>query len=76
MDAKGRELTAHIEVASANCLAVLVDDAAAAYPVRIDSTFSDANWVSMGAIQRPKASVSATAVDGSGNLYISGAFLL
>ncbi len=29
-------------------LAVVVNDADAVYPVRIDPTFSDANWVSMG----------------------------
>ena len=31
-------------------LAVVVNDAEAVYPVRIDPTFSDANWVSMGGI--------------------------
>jgi hypothetical protein len=29
-------------------LVVLVDDAHAVYPIRIDPTFSDANWISMG----------------------------
>ncbi len=28
-------------------LAVLLDDADAVYPVRIDPTFSDANWIGM-----------------------------
>ena len=31
-------------------LAVVVNDAEAVYPVRIDPTFSDANWVSMGGL--------------------------
>ena len=53
-DANGKELPARIEVEpnSALCtphsslgMAVVVNDAAAVYPVRIDPTFSDANWV-------------------------------
>ena len=27
---------------------MVVNDAGAVYPVRIDPTFSDANWISMG----------------------------
>src|SRR5262249_25841697 len=56
-------------------LAVLVDDAEAAYPVRIDPTFSDANWISISpSIPGADDSVYAAVVDGSGNLYIGGAF--
>jgi hypothetical protein len=47
-DASGRELTARLEVLSADRLAVSVADANAAYPVRIDPTFSDADWLSLG----------------------------
>ena len=47
-DATGQELTAHLEVLSADQLAVSVADANATYPVRIDPTFSDADWVSLG----------------------------
>ena len=47
-DARGRELPAKIEVLSSNRLVVAVDDVAAEYPVRIDPTFSDANWFSLG----------------------------
>ena len=46
-DATGRELTARLEVLSADRLAVSVADANATYPVRIDPTFSDADWVSL-----------------------------
>src|ERR1019366_9066376 len=42
-DATGRELTACLEVLSADRLAVSVADANAIYPVRIDPTFSDAD---------------------------------
>jgi hypothetical protein len=47
MDATGRELTARMEVLSVDQLAVRVADANATYPVRIDPTFSDADWVSL-----------------------------
>ena len=40
------------------------------------ATFSDANWISMGGIPGANGSVSAAAVDGSGNLYICGDFTL
>ena len=55
-------------------LAVLVNDADAVYPVRIDPTFSDANWISMGGIPGANGAVYAAVVDGSGNLYIGGEF--
>lgn len=44
-DAVGRRLNARLEVASADALRVIVEDTAAAYPVRIDPTFSDADWL-------------------------------
>ncbi len=55
-------------------LVVVVNDADAAYPVRIDPTFSDANWISMGGIPGPNGLVFATVVAGSGDLYIGGYF--
>ncbi len=73
-DATGKELTARLDVLSASRLAVRVTDANATYPVRIDPTFSDANWVSLGAFPGANGNVSAAAVDDSGNLYIGGGF--
>ena len=76
-DATGKELPARIEVLSGEPepgLAVVVNDADAVYPVRIDPTFSDANWVSMGGIPGANGDVYAAVVDGSGNLYIGGVF--
>jgi hypothetical protein len=73
-DATGRELTAHLEVLSTDRLSVCVADANATYPLRIDPTFSDANWMSMGGIPGVTSYVYAAAVDGSGNLYIGGTF--
>ena len=47
----------------------------AVYPIRIDPTFSDANWIRMNpSIPGAGSSVYAAAVDGSGNLYVSGCF--
>ncbi len=60
--------------AHAPMLAVLVDDTAAVYPVRIDPTFSDANWSGLGDFGVANGTVAAAAVDGAGNLYIGGEF--
>ena len=83
-DANGRELPARMEVATApeskirnqksEILRVVVNDAAAVYPVRIDPTFSDANWSSMGGVAGANEWVNAAVVDGLGNLYIGGTF--
>lgn len=76
-DANGRELVAKLEVLSPERLAVRVEDDVATYPVRIDPTFSDADWVSLNpGIQGGSGTVSAIAVDGSGNLYLGGNFIL
>src|SRR5258707_2455243 len=37
-------------------------------------TFTDANWINMGGILPANGKVYATAMDGSGNLYIGGLF--
>lgn len=75
-DATGKELTARLEVISADRLAVRVSDENSTYPVRIDPTFSDANWVSMNP-GMPGANfyVKALAVDASGNVYAGGDFV-
>ena len=74
LDASGRQLTAKLEVLADNRLAVRLDDRGAQYPVRIDPTFSDENWISMGGIPGANGLVYAMAVDSSGNLYIGGDF--
>ncbi len=70
-DATGRQLTARLEVLSPDRLAVSVADVNATYPVRIDPTFSDADWVSLGSGM--DGAVDALAVSGA-NLYAGGAF--
>lgn len=73
-DAAGRGLHARVEVASINRIVLAVDDTEAVYPVRIDPTFSDQDWIGMGGIPGADSFVYASAVDGSGNLYIGGYF--
>ena len=73
-DANGQELPAKLEVAGVRKLEVRVDDRGAAYPVRIDPTFSDADWLIMSDIAGVGGAVKALVVDGFGNLYIGGLF--
>ena len=70
-DATGRQLTARLEVLSADRLAVSVADANATYPVRIDPTFSDVQWSPLGSGMNDE--VIALAVNGT-NLYAGGIF--
>ncbi len=72
-DATGRKLAARLEVVSADRLAVSVTDIGAFYPVRIDPTFTDANWVSLGSGM--DGVVYALAVSGT-NLYAGGRFTM
>src|SRR6266851_1579154 len=69
-------LTSAATSSETSALAVVVDDTDAVYPVRIDPTFSDANWISMGGIPGANGPVDAAVVDSSGNLYIGGGFSL
>ena len=70
-DATGRELPARLEVLAPDRYAIRVDDAAAAYPIRIDPYFSDANWAAMRGGMND--GVQALAVSGP-NLYAAGKF--
>ena len=75
-DATGRELTVRLEVLSPDRLAVRVADADPTYPVRIDPTFSDADWVSLNpGMVGANGEVSAIAVnDNEGLVYVGGRF--
>ncbi len=70
-DASGNKLLAKLEVLTDNRLAITLNDTAAEYPVRIDPTFSDANWFVLGTGMN--SSVYALAVSGS-NVYAGGNF--
>lgn len=51
-----------------------VDDADALYPARMDPTFSDDNWISLGGLPGVNGGVNAAVLDGADNLYIGGFF--
>jgi hypothetical protein len=56
---------------------VRVADAKATYPVRIDPTFSDANWVIVNpGLLGADSDVRAMVVDGNGNVYVGGDFIV
>ncbi len=75
-NARGSKVNARLEVLSPHRLVVVLDDALALYPVRIDPTFSDANWIGFGGTPGTSGTVDAAVVDGSGNLCIGGGFTL
>lgn len=75
VDARGRVLEARLEARAADCLEVSVDDSLAAYPVRIDPTFSDLDWTSLNqGLAGANLLVAAAAVDSGGRLYVGGYF--
>jgi len=74
VDARGHNLPAQMRVISESLIRVIVADAAAVYPVRIDPTFSDEDWGSMGGLLGADEFVSAAVADAVGNLYIGGYF--
>ena len=73
LDARNRELQAKLAVESPRTLAVMVADANAVYPIRIDPTFSDANWHSMDFTSGTEEQIHAVAVMG-GDVYVGGSF--
>lgn len=86
-DANGDELQARFELkntsrqevqspAPQEILLAVIDASHAVYPIRIDPTFSDANWLSLGGIPGVDSSVYASVVDTNGNLYVGGAFTI
>ncbi len=70
----GLETRATLESTPKPMLAVIVNDTDAVYPIRIDPTFSDANWITTGSSPGADSYVYATVVDDAGKLYIGGAF--
>jgi len=73
LDARNRQLPARIVVESPRTLAVMVADANAVYPIRIDPTFSDADWHGMGFSYGPGEQIHAVAVM-EGDVYVGGSF--
>jgi len=75
MDAKGKTLVAKMEAMNGSELKIMVEDAGAAYPVTIDPTITDADWVSMGGFAGAYGNVRALLLK-SGRLYIAGFFTM
>lgn len=73
-DASGKALEAVVQVTGTRELCLQVQDQSAVYPIRIDPTFSDEDWVSMGTVSGVGGNVYAAVSDGAGNLYIGGDF--
>lgn len=74
-DASGKELTAKMIATSSSQISIVVQDINADYPILIDPTFSDANWVKMsnGGVGTNEAPFQIDS-DPDGSLYIGGRF--
>jgi hypothetical protein len=72
-DARGRTLAAHLEATTAQRITIVVDDTDAHWPLRIDPTFSDADWSSLAVDTQVDGPVTALAISGS-DLYVGGVF--
>lgn len=71
MDSKEQIIPAQMVVAN-NRITIKVDDSSAQYPLTIDPTVGDENWVSMG--NGINDGVFAFAESASGDLYVGGNF--
>jgi hypothetical protein len=72
IDITGKTLPAHFEQLDSNCLRIVVADSGATYPLRIDPTITDANWVSI-ALPDTNGQVN-TLLYAGGTLYAGGNF--
>jgi len=72
-DADNKTIPAHMELLANNSISIVVEDAAAQYPLTIDPTVGDSNWVSMGGYNGVDGTVNALATSGS-NVYAAGSF--
>jgi hypothetical protein len=72
IDSAGNTMPASMRVAN-NTITLAVNDAAAQYPLTIDPTVGDENWVSMGTFPGANGQVNAAVYSGS-TLYIGGYF--
>ena len=80
-DASGRTLPSHFALKpGSSVIEIVVNDANAVYPVRIDPTISDADWSGLGSgintgfVDQENLGVYALAIDDSGNVYAGGMF--
>jgi hypothetical protein len=73
-DAAGKTLVSSFVKATNNIITIAVDDKNGSYPIRIDPTITDANWVSLDS--GVNDNVRALVFDDSGNLYLGGQFTI
>jgi len=74
-DAQGRELSARMLVKNKAAFDIQVAAAGAAYPVTIDPTITDADWMSMNSgVPGVNGVIYAFARDSHGNIYVGGYF--
>jgi hypothetical protein len=73
-DATGQELSSNFIKSENNRITIAVDDKDGSYPVHIDPTISDADWLPMGPVPGVYGTVYALSIDRSGNLYVGGEF--
>ena len=74
-DAKGRVLPATMSTPTPISITISVADHDAAYPLRVDPTFSDADWETMNAFGVGiGGDVYAAAATADGKIYIGGSF--
>lgn len=73
-DATGQELPARMHAQKETYLRIAVNDAGAEYPIRVDPTFSDADWTAIAGADFDNNIYAV--VLGGGNLYVGGDFLV
>ncbi|MGA2507848.1 MAG: T9SS type A sorting domain-containing protein [Chitinispirillaceae bacterium] len=73
-DATGQELSSNFIKSENNRITIAVDDKDGSYPVHIDPTISDADWLPMGPVPGVYGTVYALSLDSSGYLYVGGEF--
>ncbi len=73
MDANNSVIPAHMEKTSDNSITVMVDDSSATYPLIVDPTVADENWVGMGGVTGANQAISSVIRSGD-NIYVAGEF--
>jgi hypothetical protein len=74
-DAHGRELAARMAATGTSAMIITVEDAGAPYPVTIDPTIADADWMAMNHPSFPGTNYQVNAIAyGNGRIYVGGNF--
>jgi hypothetical protein len=73
-DANGRRLPAHMQLLAGNRINIVVDDRSAAYPLTIDPTVGDINWLPGISGSSTTNHVIQAVVRKGANIYVAGLF--